>query len=82
MGLGKTARLNSNIDNNKYTKIDYTQTMTIPINSDGVKIVTSHPADSYTLDKDAKNKDMVINLTITNPEKFWSASKYLVIVKS
>jgi hypothetical protein len=46
-----------------------------------MKIITSHPSDSYTLDKDASDKDKVTNIVITNSEKFWSTSKYLVVVK-
>ena len=48
------------------------------IDSKGAKLVTSHPADSYTLNKE---KDKVVSIQITNAEKFWSASKYLVVVK-
>lgn len=81
LGIGKTSKLSDNFDKNKFTKIDYTQTGSIPVN-DRAKIITTHPADSYTLDMDAKDKKMVKNILITNPEKFWSASKYLVIVKS
>jgi hypothetical protein len=51
---------------------------TIPIDSKDAKIITSHPSDSYTLNKE---KDKVVSLQITNAEKFWSASKYLVVVK-
>jgi peptidoglycan hydrolase CwlO-like protein len=78
LGIGKTPMLASNIDNSKFTKIDYVQVSTIPIDSKGAKMVTSHPADSYTLNK---TKDKVVSIQITNPEKFWSASKYLVVVK-
>jgi uncharacterized coiled-coil protein SlyX len=80
LGIGKTAKLNGDFDNSKFTRIDYTQTVSITVNSD-MKMITSHPSDSYTLDKDAKDKDLVKNIEITNPEKFWSTSKYLVIVK-
>lgn len=82
LGIGKTAKLSANLDNNKFTRIDYTAMSKIEINGDGVKIITSHPTDSYTLEKDSGNKDLVKNIVITNPDKFWSASKYLVIVKS
>ncbi len=81
LGIGRTSKLNSNLDKSKFIVIDYTQVGKIAINHDGVKIVTSHPSDSYTLEKDAKDKDLIKNLIITNPEKFWSESKYLVIVK-
>ena len=79
LGIGKTAKLNADIDNNKFTRIDYTQVTSIPVGSE-MKIITTHPSDSYTLDMDAKNKK-VTSIVITNPEKFWSASKYLVVVK-
>ena len=81
LGIGRTAKLSDNIDNNKFTMIDYTKTTSIPVNSNGAKIITTHPSDSYTLDKDSENKKMVKNIVITNPEKFWSASKYLVVAK-
>ena len=38
--------------------------------------MTSHPADSYSLDKDSNGQYV---LRITNPDRFWSLSKYLVI---
>lgn len=76
LGIGRTTKLNENIDNNMFTKIDYTETTTIPINSKDMKIVTTHPADSYSIDKTGKT---INNLMITDPEKFWSASKYLVV---
>jgi uncharacterized coiled-coil protein SlyX len=80
LGIGKTSKLSSNFDNSKFTRIDYTQTTTIAVNSE-MKMVTTHPADSYTLEKDARDKNKVKNIVITNPEKFWSASKYLVVVR-
>lgn len=78
LGIGKTSKLASNVDNNKFTRIDYVQVLTIPIDSKEAKLITTHPSDSYTMNKE---KDKVISLQITNPEKFWSASKYLVVVK-
>jgi uncharacterized coiled-coil protein SlyX len=81
LGIGKTAELSPNVDNSKFTRIDYTQTATIPVNCDGMQIITSHPSDSYTLEKDEKKKNRVLNIIITNPDKFWSASKYLVVLK-
>lgn len=81
LGIGRTPKLSDNIDTDKFTKIDYTKTTSIPVNSKGVKIITTHPTDSYTLDKDSENDKVVKNIVITNPEKFWSASKYLVVTK-
>lgn len=78
LGMGKTSRLSDNIDNSKFTKIDYTQTTTIPVNGNNMKIITTHSVNSYALDKEGKNK--TTNLRVTEPDLFWSASKYLVIV--
>ena len=79
LGIGRTAKLSSNFDNSKFTRVDYRQIGSIPIDSKSIKIVTTHPAGSYSLDKD--KKDVIKSLVITDPQKFWSASKYLVIVK-
>ncbi len=80
LGMGKTSKLSPDVDNTKFIRIDYTLTTSISINS-AIKIITSHPTDSYELDLDSKVKNLVKNIVITNPEKFWSASKYLVVVK-
>lgn len=81
LGIGRTSKLNSDFDNSKFIRIDYTQTSSIAVNSD-MKIITSHPTGTFMLEKDAKDKDIVKNIVITDPEKFWSTSKYLVIVKN
>lgn len=78
LGMGRTAKLSDNLDNSKFTQIDYTQTTSIEIKSKRANLITSHPDDSYTMNKTGK---VIDNITITNPEKFWSASKYLVITK-
>ncbi len=80
LGIGKTSKLSADFDKSKFTCIDYNLTRNIPINSNNVKIITTHPSDSYTLNKDMSENELVTNLVITDPEKFWSASKYLVIV--
>ncbi|MBL0031526.1 MAG: hypothetical protein IPP27_04850 [Bacteroidetes bacterium] len=77
LGIGKTPKLSSDFDNSRFTQIDYTKITSIPINSDDPKIVTTHPKNSFTLEK--KSDDQSV-LTISDPEKFWSASKYLVVV--
>lgn len=80
LGLGKTVTLSENFNNSKFTAIDYTKTTSFPIDGDNPKIITNHPSDSYTLIEDKSNKEFVTNLAVTNPEKFWSTSKYLVVV--
>jgi len=79
LGIGKTPVLKENLDKNKFVRIDYTTVKRIPVEGKDVKIITTHPADSYAMDKD-KN-EMVKELVIKDPEKFWSVSKYLVVAK-
>jgi len=73
LGIGKTSQIDPNINNSNFTRIDYTKVNDIDLTSNGAKIITAHPNDSYSIDK-------THNLLITNPEKFWSASKYLVVI--
>lgn len=66
----------SDFNRNYFTKIDYRVTKTIKLYSKSATLMTSHPADSYSLDKDSNGQYV---LRITNPDRFWSMSKYLVI---
>lgn len=66
----------SNVNRDYFTKIDYRVTKVIKLYSKSAKLMTVHPAGSYSLDKDAQGQ---YTLRITNPDQFWSVSKYLVI---
>ena len=68
--------LQSNFNKSYFTKIDIRVDKEIKLMSRDAKLLTSHPASSYTLERDA-NKQYV--LRITNPQQFWSTSKYLVV---
>lgn len=69
--------LSSNFNRDYFTKIDIRVTKEIKLYSRSAKLLTAHPSGSYTLQPDA-NKQYV--LRITNPQQFWSTSKYLVIL--
>lgn len=69
--------LRSNFNKDYFTKIDIRIDKEIKLYSKSAKILTNHPASSYTLTPD-NNKQYV--LRITNPQQFWSTSKYLVIL--
>lgn len=69
--------LQANFNRNYFTKIDIRLEKEIKLYSRSAKMLTSHPSNSYTLQRDA-NKQYV--LRITNPQQFWSTSKYLVIL--
>ena len=68
--------LQGNFNKNYFTKIDIRVDKEIKLMSRDAKLLTNHPAGSYTLQRDA-NKQYV--LRITNPQQFWSTSKYLVV---
>ena len=72
---GEVLRTNFNKDH--FTKIDIRIDKEIKFYSKSAKMLTSHPASSYTLQRDA-NKQYV--LRITDPQTFWSTSKYLVVM--
>lgn len=78
LGMGKTAIPGNSPDLQLFIKIDYLNVTSIPVNSKNIKIISTHPTDSYSLDK----IDKVVNsIMISDPEKFWSQSKYLIISK-
>ncbi len=60
-----------------FTKIDLRVTKVIKLYSKRARLVTSHPAGSYSLDRDSQGQ---YTLRITQPENFWSVSRYLVII--
>ena len=59
-----------------FTKIDIRYDKDLKFYSKSAQLLSTHPAGSYKL---AKNKDGEYELHITNPQKFWSVSKYLVV---
>tara|TARA_Y100000588_G_C14017794_1_gene822849 strand:- start:158 stop:988 length:831 start_codon:yes stop_codon:yes gene_type:complete len=79
IGLGATKALAQDFNKDYFTKIDIRNTTVIPLNvdDDDVKLISTHPSDSY---KWNKVDDKVGSLEITNPEKFWKSSKYLVVL--
>lgn len=70
--------LRSNQFNKDYfTRVDIRVDKVIKLYSKSARLLTTHPAGSYSLDKDSKGQ---YTLRITNPQQFWSVSRYLVIM--
>lgn len=69
--------LHNNFNRDYFTKIDIRVDKEIRLYSRSAKILTAHPASSYVLTQDA-NKQYI--LRISNPQLFWSTSKYLVVL--
>lgn len=76
IGLGKTKKLSSDFNKSYFTKIDITQNKSFSLNAKKAKLITNHPSSSYKIEG-VKTADKLI---ILNPQEFWSASKYLVIM--
>ena len=74
--LGSKKVMEGDVDLSYFTKIDIRVDKEIKFYSKSADILTNHPKGTYTLERDA-NKQYV--LRITDPQKFWSISKYLVV---
>ena len=75
--LQKTKVLeNGDFNKDYFTQIDIRTDKEIKLYSKDAKLLTAHPEGTYELVKDDKEQ---LTLKITNPNKFWSVSRYLVI---
>lgn len=59
-----------------FTEADKRKLTTINTYAKRAKLLTNHPEGSYTLER---NADKQYILTITSPDDFWGATKYLII---
>jgi len=74
-GIGGVSKLNTaGLPKDYFSAIDITETQEIPVGGKKAKLSTSHPEGSYRFEGGAEK------LVITDPDKFWSISKYLVVV--
>jgi len=78
LGLGKSKSLKDDFDASAFTTIDITKTDKIEISAKDAELITNHPSGSYKIERTDKKE--VKDLLITDPDKFWSSSKYLVVV--
>ena len=75
--LQKTKVLeNEDFNKDYFTQIDIRTDKEIKLYSKEAKLLTAHPEGTYEVAKDDKGQ---LTLNITNPNKFWSVSRYLVI---
>jgi hypothetical protein len=76
IGIGKSTKLQDDFNESYFTKVNIKETSTIILAAKKIKLITNHPSGSYQLEGDR----MVEKMIITNPDKFWKTSRYLVIV--
>jgi hypothetical protein len=77
LGIGATKKLSSDFDTSVFQAIDMQETHRIPVSSKKASLLTRHPEGSYVFNEDGKETE---SLEITDPERFWEHSKYLVVV--
>ena len=68
--------LDNEFDKTAFTQVDLRTISSIPTSSKKVKILSFHPKNSYKM---VMGADKNITIQITNPTKFWSVSRYLVV---
>ena len=68
--------LQSNFNKSYFTKVDIRSLKALKLYSKSAKLLTMHPSSSYKLERNAQKQYV---LYITNPQLFWSTSKYLVV---
>jgi chromosome segregation ATPase len=69
--------LKQEVPTEEFIKADKRELRTINFEAKKAVVISSHPVDSYNIVKvDKKN----VQIEITNPEAFWSVTKYLVVI--
>ena len=76
IGLGKIEKLKDDFNRDYFEKIDIRKVKRLKLFCAKAKLITTHPANSYKI----YGQNRVDSLVITNPNQFWSVSKYLVVV--
>jgi len=75
LGIGRTTRLKPGFDKEGFTRLDLTRTTRIMLPREEVSLLSLHPEGSWAVE----TKDGQAVLVITDPESFWSATRYLVV---
>ena len=68
--------LRQDVPTEAFTKADKRELTEITFEAKKVTVLSAHPTDAYTI---VKNENQVV-LQITNPDLFWSVTKYLVAI--
>ena len=74
--LRKTKVMPSDFETTYFTRADKRTLSLLPLRSTKAKVITNQPADSYTIEADANGMK---SLRITNADRFWAVSNYLIV---
>ncbi len=76
LGVGRSLKFRKDFNPDVFTPVDIREMTEISLLAKKVKIVSTHPAESFELTGEVK----VESLVIKDVQQFWQTSKYLVIV--
>lgn len=76
IGIGKTKKLKDDFNKEYFTEINTKEISEITLGVKKADIITTHPVGSYEL----VGEGNVEKIKILDADKFWSVSKYLVVV--
>jgi len=77
IGIGSGKKLDASFNKDYFKEIDIRKESTFKFDqAKKIKIVTTHPTNSYTIYGEKPIDSLVIN----NAQEFWSVSKYLLII--
>ena len=76
LGVGSTQQLSTPVDRSQFVPVDKREYTTIPVFSKKAELITPHDPSSYEI---VTYEDGVKWIQITNPDKFWDGSDYLVV---
>lgn len=71
------ARISSDLNQDFFKSADRRKLLEIPLGTRNIHFATNHPSSAYEL---VKTDFMIEKLVITDPEAFWSSSRYLVVI--
>lgn len=76
LGIGSTLKLTGSFRQEHFNEVDARTIASVAFRGKKPRVVTAHPEDSFEMSRNTGNHQ----LSIEDPEKFWSASRYLVVV--
>ena len=76
LGIGSTPVVREDFARDNFTQVDIRDFDYLPLNAKKADVISVHPVDSYHISGDNRADTLFVD----NHEKFWSASKYLVVV--
>lgn len=77
LGINTVKTLGNDLDPSKFKEIDWREVSEIPVDAKRCEVITDQDPSTYTM---VYENDKVSSIKITNPDKFWGKSKYLVVV--